>query len=347
MTTTDRSDSRWTAVLERRPRAADPFFYAVTTTGVFCRPTCGAKRPLRSNVTFFDDARAAQNAGFRPCKRCHPTGPNPTNDLVLRAIGLIEEASAPPTGDELAAGLAVSVATLRRAFQTALGLTPRQYAEHVRRRRLAARLGAGESVSEAQFAAGYGSSSRLYEATDRELGMTPAQFRRGGPDQEIVFETGDGPLGWVLAAMTERGVCHLALGPEEDNLVQELRRRFPHAKRGGADAKATLRQALAAASDGGRLSDDLPLEIQASAFERLVWEELRSIPPGSMRTYGEIAHRIGRPTAARAVARACADNQVAVLIPCHRVIAADGSLAGYRWGVERKGALLARESSAS
>lgn len=342
----DTDEARWHAVRTHSQRAGDSFVYAVTSTGIYCQPTCRARRPRRENVRFFASADEAREAGFRACLRCAPDDAGDRHvGLALEAIEQIE-ASTPPTlpADQLAARVGTSASTLRRSFLAATGITPRQYADSVRRRRLRARLREGAPVPDAQYRAGYGSGSRLYEAAQGILGTTPARYRDGAPGVVIRYSTAHGPLGPYLAATTEHGICHVALGSDERTLVGELRREFPQAEL--AEDDALLRQALESTRDllEHRVPDArLPMDVRATAFQRQVWEYLRAIPAGETRTYGEVAWAIGRPSAARAVARACASNPLALLTPCHRVIAADGGLAGYRWGIGLKGAVLARE----
>lgn len=341
-------DRRWQAVLERRPLDGDPFVYAVRTTQVYCRPGCTSRRPRRVNVDFFSDPADARAAGYRACRRCRPDQPASDERLALTmaAVAVIEARSPRmPTAAEIAAELAVSEATLRRAFVASAGITPRQYADGARRRRVRERLRAGDAVIDAQNAAGYGSSSRLYEGAADFLGSTPAEYRAGSAGAEIAYATADGPLGPFLVAATERGICHVGLGDDRAALIDELAAEFPRAVlRPDGELLRDAVGAVACAIEAGSPDPGLPYDVRATAFQRLVWQELRRIPAGQTRTYGELAEAIGRPTAVRAVARACATNPLAILTPCHRVIGANGRLAGYRWGAARKGLLLAREA---
>jgi AraC family transcriptional regulator of adaptative response/methylated-DNA-[protein]-cysteine methyltransferase len=336
---------RWAAV-ERRDREADgAFFYAVRTTGVFCRPSCAARRPLLANVSFHASAAAAQAAGFRPCKRCRPDAPQSTRHAVAiaRACRLLG-ADEPAAIAAVATAVGMSRFHFQRAFKAATGVTPKAYAAAERRRRLTTELERGGAVTEAFYAAGFNSSSRFYGEAKRQLGMRPKQFRDGGRDVAIRFSVSRCALGFVLVAASERGICALLLGDDRAALVRDLEKRFPNAQLAQGDA-AFQRSvaAVVAFVDEPSTGLDLPLDIRGTAFEQRVWQALLAVPPGETVTYSELARRIGAPLAARAVARACAANALAVAIPCHRVVRADGNLSGYRWGVERKRALLARE----
>lgn len=303
-----RVDPRWQQVLARDARADGQFVYAVRSTGVYCRPSCGARRPRPEQVSFHADGAGARAAGFRPCRRCHP--------------------DAPP----------------RISFRAATGFSARAWAAADRDGRLRRQLRQAPSVTEAYYQAGFNSSGRFYAAADRALGMLPARFRRGGAGATIAFACGTSSLGVVLAAESERGVCAILLGDRAGELEAELRRQFPQAQiaPGGATMQRRLRQVIALV-EVPAAAHTLPLDLQGTAFERRVWRALRRIPAGARLSYGELARRLGIPGGARAVARACARNRLAVAVPCHRVIRGDGELAGYHWGVERKRALLARE----
>jgi AraC family transcriptional regulator of adaptative response/methylated-DNA-[protein]-cysteine methyltransferase len=336
---------RWAAV-ERRDREADGVFcYAVRTTGVYCRPSCAARRPLRANVSFHASAVAAQAAGFRPCKRCRPDAPEGTRHAaaVARACRLLS-ADEPATIAAVAAAVGMSRFHFQRAFKATTGVTPKAYAAAARRRRLSTELQRGGAVTGAFYAAGFNSSSRFYGEAERQLGMRPKQFRDGGRDVAIRFAVAHCVLGSVLVAASARGICALLLGEDRAELVRDLEKRFPNAQLAQGDAafQRSVR-AVVAFVDEPRNGLDLPLDIRGTAFEQRVWQALLAVPPGETVSYSELARRIGAPLAARAVARACAANALAVAIPCHRVVRADGSLSGYRWGVERKRALLARE----
>lgn len=353
---------RWHAVLTRDASQAGRFVYAVTTTGVFCRPGCPSRRPRHDNVRFFDDAAAARAAGFRPCRRCRPDaaataaggGGDPWPDRLARACAHIDacldgpEATA-PTLAALADHVGVSPYHLHRRFKAGLGVSPKAYAEARRQARLRGLLRAGEPVATAVYEAGYGAPSRVYEQSAAALGTTPARFRAGSADLAIRCLTADGPLGRILIAATDRGVCFVGLGTDDAMLRAELAAEYPKADIRTGDAPL-LHQALAAVLArlaGDMPADTLPLDVRATAFRRRVWEELRRIPAGTVRSYGEIARAVGRPGAARAVGSACAGNPVAVLVPCHRVVRGDGDRGGYRWGVDRKQALLDAEAGAT
>lgn len=340
------AEAAWQAVVERDRRYRDAFVYAVTSTGVFCRPSCPSRRPRRDRVRFYPTAAEASAAGYRPCRRCRPERDGSRDErLVRRACELLEaDLSEPMTLVELAARTGVSPSHLRRVFRRVTGVTPREYREAKRLERTRTELGAGRSVTATVYEAGFGSGSRLYEKSDAHLGMTPATYGRGGEGMEIRYVVADSPLGRVLVGATARGLCAVALGSDDARLVAALEEEYPKAsiERSGDGLDAAVRDVLARI-EGREPSAALPLDVRATAFQRLVWQELQRIPRGATRSYGEIAHAIGRPGAARAVARACATNPVAVAIPCHRVVGSGGELRGYRWGAERKRALLDRE----
>jgi len=342
--------ARWQAVCERDRAAEGKFYFAVVTTGVFCRPNCAARQPRRENVRFFETIAAAEAAGFRACKRCRPTGISVERaqaDAVSQACHLIDEAETPPVLADLARAVGMSPFHFHRVFKAALGVTPKDYAAARRLERLKRELDDGTPVSQAIYGAGFGSSSRLYETTHATLGMTPAAFQKGAKGKRIAWTVTATTLGPLLLAATADGVCMIEFGEDEATLEAELAARFPEALRTRDDSTlgrhvAALTAYIATPSKG--LS--LPLDIQGTAFQRRVWRALQAIPPGHTATYGEVAAALGQPTAARAVARACATNELALAIPCHRVVGSDGRLAGYRWGVERKLALLAAEKQA-
>ncbi|WP_374440607.1 bifunctional DNA-binding transcriptional regulator/O6-methylguanine-DNA methyltransferase Ada [Stella sp.] len=338
----------WTAVVERDAAAAGRFVYAVESTGIFCRPGCASRRPKRENVRFFPIPEAARAAGFRACRRCRPEAAEAADErvtLVRRACRLIEAAEDSPPGlAELGAALDASPFHLQRLMRQFLGLSPKEYADALRIRRFRDDLKAGEGIAGATFGAGFGSSSRVYERAGRELGMTPGRYRRGGAGERIAYATADGPLGRVLAAATERGVCFVALDDDPRRLTAALAAEFPEADLvPDAPALAEVLGAVVAYLEGRLPHPDLPLDLRGTAFQRRVWQELQRIPPGATASYAEVARRIGQPTAARAVARACATNPAALVVPCHRVVRGDGQTSGYRWGAERKTALLERE----
>jgi AraC family transcriptional regulator of adaptative response/methylated-DNA-[protein]-cysteine methyltransferase len=342
------ADLRWAAVVARDARADGSFVYSVRTTGVYCRPSCGARRPLPENVAFHATTADAERAGFRACKRCRP------GDVPLAArhattvadlCRLIENAERMPTLDALATHAGWSAHHLHRTFKAVTGLTPRAYAAAHRAQRLRAQLGRGASVTDAIYDAGYNSSGRFYAEADRVLGMTPSSFRAGGADADIRFAVGACSLGSILVAASARGVCAILLGDDPDALLRDLQDRFPRARLIGGDAKfEELVARVVAFVEAPRIGLDLPLDLRGTAFQQRVWQALRAIPPGETTSYSEIAQRIGAPKSVRAVAGACAANALAVAVPCHRVVRNDGALSGYRWGVERKRALLDREA---
>jgi AraC family transcriptional regulator of adaptative response/methylated-DNA-[protein]-cysteine methyltransferase len=341
-------DARWAAVV-RRDKAFDGQFYtSVLTTGIYCRPSCPARRPKRANVRFFATAEAAEAAGFRPCKRCRPDAPPLAEQhaaKVARACRVIENADGALKLAELAASTGLSPYHFHRIFRAIVGLTPKAYAAAHRQRRIRESLQRSDTVTEAIYEAGFNSSGRFYATATQVLGMTPAEFRAGGQDAVIRFAIGLCSLGSILVAASEKGVCAIMLGDDPEALLRDLQGRFARARLIGGDAAfEELAAKVIGLVEAPGSGWDLPLDIRGTAFQHQVWEALRDIPPGATASYTEIARRIGRPEAVRAVARACGANPVAVAIPCHRVVRTDGALSGYRWGVERKRALLARES---
>jgi len=340
-------DKSWRAVEARDSKFDGKFVFAVASTGVYCRPSCPAKRPRRENVTFFSRPEHAERAGFRACLRCRPRliSGNPQAEAVKAICRYIEQhLEEGITLERLGKTFHQSGFHLQRRFKAVLGITPREYADACRMRRLKRNLQAGDNVTRALYDAGYGSSSRLYEKTASQLGMTPDKYRRGAIAASIRYACADSPLGRMLIAATERGICSIQFAETDGELIEGLKREFPFAVRkpdeGGLEAwiKAVLSRMA-----GKEVSASLPLDIRATAFQRRVWTYLQSIPFGRTKSYGEVAKAIGQPSASRAVARACATNPVAVAIPCHRVVREDGSISGYRWGVERKKALLEME----
>lgn len=355
MTTTQviNNPELWSAVLARDASRDGSFVFAVRSTGIYCRPSCPARRPGRENVRFFQLPEAAEQAGFRACRRCHPRRAKSTDPRIelVRSIchAIDEDDEEPQTLATLGVRTGVSAHHLQRTFKEVMGITPRQYAESQRLGRFRANIKSGSSVTEAMYDAGYGSSRALYEKSSSQLGMTPATYGRGGKGMRIVYTIADSPLGRLLVAATERGVCSVALGDSDSELAAKLFEEYPQASIDSKDTKLSpsLNLWLSKVLEGlnGKTSPiDLPLDIQATAFQCRVWEELRRIPFGVTRSYQEIANAIGQPKAVRAVARACASNHAALLIPCHRVIREDKSLGGYRWGLERKRKLLEKEA---
>lgn len=346
-----RSDPRWAAVIARDPAADGSFVYSVKTTGVFCRPSCGARPARPENVQFHRTATDAQRAGFRPCKRCKPDQePLAARHaaLVTRLCRIIEQAEPAPGLRQLAEHAGLSSYHLHRIFKAVTGLTPRAYAAAHRSARVRAALDRSGTVTEAIYGAGYNSSGRFYEQANRLLGMTPTDYRAGGADAQIRFAIGQCALGAILVAASARGVCAILLGDDPHALARDLQDRFPRADLVGGDAD--FEQVVAKVVgfvEAPRLGLDLPLDIRGTAFQQRVWQALLAIPPGSTVTYTDLAQRIGAPRAVRAVAGACAANVLAVAIPCHRVVRIGGDLSGYRWGVERKRALLDREAQQS
>ena len=340
-------DTRWQAVLARDRRADGQFVYAVRSTGVYCRPSCPSRRPGRHVVAFFDAAADAERAGFRPCRRCKPHEPptaDPWVEKIRRACVYLANVDGHPSLATLARRVGGSPYHLQRNFKRLVGVSPREYAEACRLRKVKRRLRQGDAVTGAMLDAGYGSSSRFYERAAPRLGMSPSTYRRGGAGMSIRYTIVDSPLGRLLVGATPRGVCAVAMGTTDADLERALAQEYPAAAI-AADEGSLSRWTteILAHLAGRRPRLDLPLDVQATAFQWQVWEALRAIPYGETRTYGDIAKAIGRPRAVRAVARACATNPVALAIPCHRVVSTGGGASGYRWGVNRKQALLARE----
>ena len=341
-------DPRWASVVTRSTDADAGFFYSVRTTGVYCRPSCPARVPRPENVRFHDTRDAAEAAGFRPCKRCKPDQPTLLEQHAARvtvACRLIETSPHAPTLEELAARAGLSTFHFHRVFKAVTGLTPRAYASAHRGERVRRELGRSPSVTAAIYQSGYNSNGRFYDETERMLGMTPRDYRAGGTNAEIRFAVGECSLGSILVAMSERGVCAILLGDDPDALARNLQDRFPRATLVGGDTEFEhLVARVVGFVEAPGLGLDLPLDVRGTAFQQRVWQALRAIPAGATASYTEIARRIGAPRSARAVAQACAANPLAVAIPCHRVVRNDGDVSGYRWGVERKRALLRREA---
>jgi AraC family transcriptional regulator of adaptative response/methylated-DNA-[protein]-cysteine methyltransferase len=347
---TTTADRRWQAVLARDTSLDGAFVFAVSSTGVFCRPSCPSKRARRENVRFFDRAIDAEHAGYRACLRCRPKAAdgNPQAALVRAVCRYIEQNIEDRlTLGHLARHFRRSPFHLQRTFKAVLGVSPRAYIDACRLRQVKHNLQAGHSVTTSLYAAGYGSSSRLYERTATQLGMTPEKYRRGAIAAVVRYTIAESPLGRMLVAATDKGICAIQFAATDEELQQGLMREFPFATRRRDDpAMADWTHNLERLIDGHDTTSSLPLDIRATAFQRRVWEYLQRIPRGETRSYSEVARKIGMPKATRAVARACATNPVAVAIPCHRVVREDGDLGGYRWGIDRKEQLLAMEQGA-
>ena len=335
----------WRATLARDSRADGSFVLAVRSTHIYCRPSCPARRPLRRNVTFFRTREEAEKQGYRACRRCRPNEIAAPVALVQRAAGYLAESNEESVRlGALAQTLGTTQATLRRAFLQVTGLKPRELAEALRIKRFKTMLRAGKSIADALYETGYGSSSRVYERSNAQLGMTPATYQKGGKGMKIGYSIAKSPLGKVLVAATERGVSAVYLGEAETEMVAELRQEYPRAEIAPAtDSFQRWVREIVQRTEGREPRMELPLDLRATAFQRRVWQELQRIPRGRTRTYSEVARSLGQPKAVRAVARACATNPVSIVVPCHRVIREDGTLAGYRWGLSRKERLLAQE----
>ena len=343
----DTDEAKWAAVLNRDVAADEAFVYAVRSTGIYCRPSCAARRPRRENAEFYIDAAAAERAGYRPCRRCHPQKGSLAQrnaERIAHACRLIETADELPSLDELAQATGLSRFHFHRVFKSITGLTPRAYAAARRAERVREELLKRETITEAMYEAGFNSSGRFYARSNRMLGMSPKRYRSGGKGMEIRFALGECSLGTILVAASEKGICAISLGSEPEPLLQEFQDRFANADLvpGGKDFDAWVARVVGfvEAPDAGL---SLPLDIRGTAFQQRVWQALTEIPVGTTLSYAELAQRIGSPQSVRAVARACASNTLALAIPCHRIVRSNGALSGYRWGVERKRALLERE----
>ncbi len=347
-TPTVADDPRWARIVARDKAADGRFWYSVSTTGVYCRPSCPSRVANPKNVQLHDTLESAKATGFRPCKRCNPDGPSIDSEnatLVAKACRIIEESEEEPSLEKLADAIGRSPGYFHRTFKAATGLTPKEYAAAHRAKKVRQGLTSGNTVTEAMYDAGFNSSGRFYEKSTDMLGMTPSQYRAGGSNEEIKFAVGHTSLGAILVASSRKGVAAILLGDDPDQLVRNLQDRFPKAHLIGADNdyEALIARVVGFVEAPG-IGLDLPLDVRGTAFQRRVWRALQHIPVGGQASYAEIAQRIGCPKAVRAVAAACAANNLAVAIPCHRVVRKDGSLSGYAWGVERKRALLDRET---
>lgn len=338
-------DPRWVAVLNRDAALASQFVYGVTSTRIFCRSGCPAPTPHPSRVRFFEDANSAQVAGFRPCRRCRPERGQRRQTALERARELLERSPNGLSMEALAGRVGLSPSHLQRTFTQEIGISPAEYSRAMRMKRARSSLATGTQVTDALYQAGFGSSRAFYEVAPGALGMTPSQFRKGGEGVEIRYSVSRSFLGHLLLGATARGVCAVKMGENPADLVAQLVAEFPQAQltrdEGGLEEIRSVVLTLASGRPGGR---ELPLDVRGTVFQWLVWREIQAIPRGRTRTYGELAAGMGRPGAARAVARACASNQVALVIPCHRVVPAAGGEGGYRWGAERKRRLLEAEA---
>lgn len=344
----DTDEARWDAVQRRDPAADGRFVYSVRSTGVYCRPSCPSRGALRANVAFHAGCAEAEAAGFRACLRCKPDQAPLAErqaEAVARACRLIEASEEEPDLDSLAQAAGMSRFHFHRVFKAHTGITPKAYAAAQRAARVRAQLPEASSVTDAIYDAGFGSSGRFYAASSGLLGMKPASYRTGGQGETIRFAVAQCSLGAILVAATERGICAVLIGDEPEPLVHDLQGRFPRAELIGAEPgfERTVAQVIGLV-EAPRVGLELPLDVRGTAFQQRVWQALREIPPGRTVSYAELAERVGLKDGARAVAGACAANPVAVAIPCHRVVRTDGSLSGYRWGIERKRVLLDREA---
>src|SRR5882757_6789757 len=345
-----KNDPRWASVVARDVTAGSKFYYSVKTTGVYCRPSCAARLARPENVQFHATCKDAEQAGFRPCKRCKPDQPSMAEQnaaTIATVCRLIEQSDEVPSLSKLAAHAKMSVFHFHRVFKSITGLTPSDYAVANRSKRVRAKLDKSNSVTEAIYDAGFNSNGRFYATSNEVLGMTPSNFRAGGANADIHFAIGECSLGSILVAKSERGVCAILMGDDPTQLVQDLQDRFPHANLIGGDREFEgLVAKVVGFIEKPAFGLDLPLDIRGTAFQQRVWKALQQIPVGSTASYMDIARKIGMPKAVRAVAQACGANALAVAIPCHRVVRTDGALSGYRWGVERKRTLLSREAHA-
>jgi AraC family transcriptional regulator of adaptative response/methylated-DNA-[protein]-cysteine methyltransferase len=343
-------DPRWRAVVARDPEADGSFFYSVASTGVYCRPSCHARTPRPENVDFHASTAVAERAGFRPCKRCRPGQPSLDDERARRVAELcrfIDTAPSPPSLAQLAERSGLSPYHLHRVFKSVTGVTPKQYVSARRAERMRQELGESASVTLAIYGAGFNSNGRFYATADEVLGMTASNYKNGGKNRMIHFAVGQCSLGAILVAASDRGVCAILMGDDAAALVRDLEDRFPEAQLLGGDAEfERLVANVVGLVEAPEIGLELPLDLRGTLFQQRVWRALAQIPAGTTASYTEIAQRIGAPRAVRAVALACGKNPLAVAIPCHRVVRSDGGLSGYRWGIERKRALLEREAHA-
>ena len=348
LATITENDPRWAAVVARDPEAK--FYYSVKTTGVYCRPSCAARLARPENVQFFRSCEDAEKAGFRPCKRCKPDHALQLDqhaEKIASACRLIESSETPPSLELLAQHAGLSTYHFHRIFKAATGLTPKGYAAAHRANLIRKSLNKSDTVTDAIYDAGYNSNSRFYETSNRVLGMTPSNYRAGGAQTDIRFAVGECSLGSILVAQSDRGICAILLGDDPDSLARDLQDQFPKANLIGGDAGfERLVAKVVGFVEAPALGLDLPLDVRGTAFQQRVWQSLRKIPAGSTASYTDVAKLIGSPNSVRAVAQACGANALAVAIPCHRVVRNDGAFSGYRWGVERKRALLEKEAHA-
>lgn len=346
------NDRRWEALTKRDKLCDGQFYYAVKTTSVYCRPSCGARLPLPGNVTFYDTQDQALAAGFRPCKRCKPDQQSLTQQhtaTISDACQIItiaaQSSSAIPSLDELASHVGLSTYHFHRLFKSITGLTPKAYGQAQRAKIMRDKLNEADTVTTAIYDAGYNSAGRFYTESDNVLGMKPSNYKAGGANTEIRFAIAQCSLGALLVAKSERGICSILLGDDPQELACDLQDRFPNANIIGDDESfAELVAQVVGFVEAPAIGLDLPLDVRGTAFQQRVWQALREIPPGTTVSYTDVANKIGSPQSVRAVATACAANAIAIAIPCHRVVRSDGSISGYRWGVERKRELLKRES---
>jgi AraC family transcriptional regulator, regulatory protein of adaptative response / methylated-DNA-[protein]-cysteine methyltransferase len=342
---------RWQAIVQRSPNSDGTFFYGVKTTGIYCRPICSSRQPKQANVVFFDNFNEAEAAGFRPCKRCSPRSISPQqqqSEIIAKVCQQIAESDKPLSLAAMAQIAGLSSHHFHRVFKEIVGVTPKQYVSTQRANRVRQQLQENNTVTQAIYEAGFETSSSFYDKSTTLLGMTPTEYQQGAKGLEIQFAVKPIWLGWVVVAMTARGICAIGLGDTAEVVTAQLQQQFPHAQIRESDPEFDdWIDRTIAFIETPQLGLDLPLDIQGTAFQQRVWQALQQIPPGTTASYSEIAQQIGNPQAVRAVARACATNQIAVAIPCHRVVGSDGSLKGYRWGGNRKRNLIEREAAQS